>query len=342
MTLDGKSWRRQEARMRVVLVGPRFVDYVFLPVEEALARAGHDVIRCDDAATFLADPAALADADVLYCMGNLRCDGELLARAPKLRAVVTPFIGLDAIDQAAATARGIVVANGRVPENYLSMAEATIMLMLVALYELHRKEDSFRRNLPRPQRQSARMLKGRTVGLIGMGRIARAVAERLLAWDVRLQACARRPDAAFPPHVARASLEELLRTSDVVSIHATYSPATRNLLDAEKLELMRPNAILINTARGGIIDEAALARIATAKPLKIVIDVFDEEPLPADSPLRRVPDAILTPHLAGHTGETAAAVPLAAIENISRALAGEPPLHVVNPEVLPLWRRRWS
>ncbi len=328
--------------MRVVLVGPHSVDYVFRPVEDDLAKHGHEAIRRDDEQKFLADPADLATADVLYCMGNLRCDEALFARAPKLRAIVTPFIGIDGFDRAAATERGIVIANGLVPENYLSMAEATIMLMLTALYELHRKEESFRRNLPRPQRQTARMLKGKVVGLIGMGRIARAVAARLEVWDVRLQACTRRIDAEFPSHVARVELDELLRTSDIVSIHTSLTHETRNLLDARKLELMRPNAILINTARGGIVDEAALARIATEKPLTIALDVFDEEPLAQASALRAVPGAILTPHLVGHTRETADAVPKGATENIAHALAGRVPPYVANPEVLPEWRRRWS
>ncbi len=328
--------------MRVVLVGPRSVGYVFGAVEDAVTRLGHEALRFDDEAQFLADPAALAEADVLYCMGNLACDERLLARAPKLRAIVTPFIGIDGFDRAAASSRGIVIANGLVPENYLSMAEATIMLMLVALYELHAKEDAFRRNLPRPQRQSARMLRGKIVGLIGMGRIARAVAERLQPWGAQLQVSAPRLHDPLPAHVARVPLDELLRTSDIVSIHASLTPETRNLLDAQKLELMKPGAILINTARGGLIDEAALARIATEKPLKIVLDVYDEEPLPQASALRNVPGAILTPHLVGHTRETADAVPVAAVENIARALGGNDPLYVANPEVLPAWRRRWS
>jgi phosphoglycerate dehydrogenase-like enzyme len=328
---------------RLVLVGPATVGYVFASVEAEFRARGVDVIRHTDEASFLADPGAVAEADVLYCMGTLPVGRALLRDAARLRAVVTPFIGTDGFDEAEATARGIVIANGQVPENYLSMAEATIMLMLAALYGLREKEDAFRRDLPRPQRQTARMIKGKMVGLIGFGRMARAIAERLLPWDVRIQAYAPRLHAPFPPHVARVALDALLRSSDIVSIHASLNDETRGLLGAERLALLRPDAILVNTARGGIIDEADLARWAAANPAaKIVLDVFAVEPLPQASPLRRLQNAILTPHLVGHTRETAEAVPKAAIENIARALAGEPPLYVRNPEVLTAWQRRWS
>jgi phosphoglycerate dehydrogenase-like enzyme len=331
------------ASPRLVLVAPPEVGYVFASVEAEFRGRGAGVIRHASEASFLAAPGALATADILYCMGTLPVSRAMLECAPKLRAVVTPFIGTDAFDEGAATALAIVIANGQVPENYLSMAEVTVMLMLAALYNLRDKEDAFRRNLPRPQRQTARMLRGKTVGLIGFGRVARAIADRLAPWEARLLACAPRLHAPLPPHVTRVELDELLRTSDIVSLHANLNDETRGLLDAARLSLLKPDAILINTARGGIVDEAALARWAAANPeAKIVLDVFAAEPLPQDSPLRALPNAVLTPHLVGHTRETAAAVPKAAIENIARALAGQPPLYVRNPAALPAWRRRWS
>ncbi len=329
--------------MRLVAVAPPAVGYVFAAVETEFRARGHEVVRHGDEAAFLAARDALDGADLLCCMGTLRCSRALLAAAKQLRAVVTPFIGADAFDVGAATELGVVIANGQVPENYLSMAEATVMLMLAALYNLHEKEDSFRHNLPRPQRQSARMLRGKTVGLIGMGRVARAIADRLAPWEVRIVAYAPRAHAPFPPHVARVELDELLRASDIVSIHATLNRETRGLLGAERLALLKPDAVLLNTARGGIADEAALVAWAIAHPEgRVVLDVYEQEPLPPDLALRGLKNAILTPHLVGHTRETAAAVPQAAIDNIARALAGEPPLYVLNPEVLPMWRRRWS
>jgi D-3-phosphoglycerate dehydrogenase len=115
------------------------------------------------------------------------------------------------------------------------------------------------------------------------------------------------------------------------------------MLDLERLRLLKPDAVLINTARGGIVDEAALVRIARERPsLRIAIDTFAEEPLPPDSPLRALPNAILTPHAIGHTQESINALPTAAIENVSQILRGELPPYLRNPDVIPQWRRRFA
>jgi D-3-phosphoglycerate dehydrogenase len=146
-----------------------------------------------------------------------------------------------------------------------------------------------------------------------------------------------------PANVAFVGLDELLKSSDVVCVLATLNAETRHLLNEAKLRLMKPNAILINTARGGIVDEAALVKIAKEGRLhKIALDVFEAEPLPPDSALRELPNAILTPHCVGHSREGAEVVTRAAIVNIERAVAGEPPLYVVNPAVLPDWQKRWG
>lgn len=328
--------------MQIVIVGPGNTEYAFAPVEEELRRRGHEVIRYIGAAAFLARPDALAQGDILY--GNAySCTRALLEKAPQLRAVVNPWIGMEGFDIAAATALGIVVANGQVPENYLSVAEATIMLILACLHNFPEKLAALRANEQAPSRMRARMLRGKTLGMIGFGNMARAIAHRLSTWDVTIEAYARRLHAPMPPYVARVALDELLRTSDVVCVLATLNAETRHMLNEEKLRLMKPDAILINTARGGIADEAALVKIAKEGRLhKIALDVFETEPLPPESPLRDLPNAILTPHCVGHSREGAEAVPKTALENITRALAGEPPLYVVNPEVLQAWQKRWG
>jgi D-3-phosphoglycerate dehydrogenase len=115
------------------------------------------------------------------------------------------------------------------------------------------------------------------------------------------------------------------------------------MLDLNRLRLMKPEAVLINTARGGIIDEQALVQLARERRgFRIALDTFAQEPLPIASELRTLPNIILTPHAIGHTRESLAALPPCAIENVSRALRGELPLHVRNPEVIPQWLRRWS
>jgi phosphoglycerate dehydrogenase-like enzyme len=147
----------------------------------------------------------------------------------------------------------------------------------------------------------------------------------------------------LPPDVARVELDELLKTSDVVCVLASLNSDTRGILDIDRLRLMKPDAVLVNTARGEIIDEEALARLARERPgLRIALDTFAQEPLPLESPLRGLPNIILTPHAIGHTQECLAALVPAAIENVARALCGELPLYIRNPEVIPEWTRRWS
>jgi phosphoglycerate dehydrogenase-like enzyme len=118
---------------------------------------------------------------------------------------------------------------------------------------------------------------------------------------------------------------------------------SRGLLNAERLRLLKPGAVLVNTARGAIIDEAALVAVARERPdLLLALDTFTVEPLPADSPLRDIPNAILTPHMLGHTQESSDALPDAAVENAQRILAGELPLYLCNPEIVARWQARWQ
>jgi D-3-phosphoglycerate dehydrogenase len=223
------------------------------------------------------------------------------------------------------------------------MAEATIMLILASLHNLPEKIDALRANRAPPPRQKGRMLRGKTLGMIGFGNMARAIAARLQPWEVRMQTYAPRLKTPLPSYVERVPLDELLRTSDIVCVLATLNAETRGLLDLGKLRSMKREAILINTARGGIVDEAALVAIAKEGRLhKIALDVFETEPLPAESSLRGIPNAILTPHCVGHAREGSDAIAQAAVENVTRILAGRAPLYAVNPEILPAWLKRWA
>jgi phosphoglycerate dehydrogenase-like enzyme len=332
------------ARFKVVSLAPPGLGFIFDPIVAGLRERGHDVVHSTDFAAFTRESAQLLrDADVFITLSNYPCTRELMKQAPRLRGVVSPFIGTEGIDEAAATELGIVVANGQVPENYLSMSESTILLMLASLYSLHWWERQLHENRPHPPQVPGRMLRGRTIGMIGFGQIARGMAARLAGWDVHLQTYIPRMRDPLPPDVKRASLEDLLRTSDVVCVLAPLNAETRDMLNLERLRLMKPDAVLINTARGGIIDEDALAQIARERPnFKIALDTFAQEPLPPDSPLRRLPNTILTPHAIGHTQESVDALPAGAIENVVRILRGEPPLYFRNPAVLPAWTKRWK
>jgi phosphoglycerate dehydrogenase-like enzyme len=329
---------------KVVCVGPAELHFIFDPIVAGLRQRGYDVIHYTGFSQFERESAAVLENAVgLVAVSNFPCTRELMARMPQLRAVVSPFIGTEGFDEAAATALGIIVANGQVAENFLSMAESTIMLILASLYSLHWWEQQLRENLPHPAAVRGRMLNGRTVGMIGFGHIARAMTERLWPWGVRLQTYVPRLRLALPNGVTRVELDELLATSDVVCVLASLNAETSGMLDLNRLRLMKPEAVLINTARGGIIDEQALAEVARERPdLRIALDTFAHEPLPNASPLRWLPNIILTPHAIGHTQESLAALPPAAIENVARALRGELPLHVRNPDVIPEWLRRWS
>ncbi|WP_313805215.1 NAD(P)-dependent oxidoreductase [Sphingobium sp.] len=312
------------------------IDAIADPIERALIDAGCSVRRFRDKADFLAEASALREAAVLVADGSVPVGRAAMEGATHLRAVISPFTGTEEFDVAAASGLNILVGNGQIPENYESMAEATIMLMLASLYDLPGRQAEF---LGAAHRR-ATMLKGKVVGLLGHGRIAGEISRRLVPWGVRVIATARRP--IVDPHVGQVDLEELLRASDLLCVLAPRNETTRMLLNDERMRQMRRGARLIVVSRGGIVDEAALASLAAEGHFAhVALDVFDVEPLPRDSPLRSLEHAILTPHSVGHTTETIERLPQAATESVLRVLRGMPPLYICNPEILETWRARW-
>jgi phosphoglycerate dehydrogenase-like enzyme len=287
-------------------------------------------------------PQWFSETDVMVVSPRDVCSREVMLAAPRLRAVVSTVIGVDTIDLDAASDMGLIVGHGAIPENFLGVSEATVMLIAALLLDLPGKSQLLRTNAPRPPHMKARMVRGKTIGLIGMGRTARGVVERLAGWDVRLQA--HDPyiaQEAAPAGVRMVDLPTLLRTSDVVSVHVTLTSETRHMLGTAELRLMQPHAYLVNTARGGAIDEQALYGVLRDGVIAgAALDVFEEEPLALASPLRTLDNVILTPHMIGHSRELMAALAPAAAENVLRVLRGEPPVYVKNPEVLPAWRQR--
>jgi len=287
-------------------------------------------------------PRLFGETDVIVASPRDVCSREVMAAAPRLRAVVSAVIGVDTIDMDAANEMGLIVGHGAMPENYLGVAEATVLLIAALLLDLPGKERLLRSNAPSPAQLQARMVRGKTIGLIGMGRTARGTVERLARWGVTIQAYD--PYVAqeqAPPGVTMVDLTTVLRTSDVVSVHVTLTSETRHLLAENELRLMRPDSYLINTSRGAAIDEQALYRVLQSGHLAgAALDVFEQEPLAPQSLLRELPNVILTPHMVGHSRELRAAIPPTAAENVLRVLRSEPPLYVKNPETLPAWRQR--
>src|ERR1700736_6328790 len=195
----------------ILLVDPANADVLYAPLQSGLEQRGYRVTRFLNLRDFLNETAARENADVLFGLG-FPVSRELMASMPRLRALMSPVTGTDGIDEAGATELGIIVGNGQIPENYESMAEATVMLILACLYDLHGSEAVLRNDLPHPIPANARMMKGKLLGLIGFGQIARAIARRLSGWEVQIQTYTPRLRSPLPSEVRRVELDDLLRT----------------------------------------------------------------------------------------------------------------------------------
>jgi (S)-sulfolactate dehydrogenase len=269
--------------------------------------------------------AALVDAEALIVRNKTQVDAELVAAARKLRVVGRLGVGLDNIDLTACEARGIEVipATGA---NALAVAEYVIGTALVLLRGAYFGTAAVGAGeWPRAALGQGRELHGKTLGVVGFGGVGRATAR--LAGALGMSTIGF--DAHIPPaaavwaqeQTAPRHFDDLLREADVVSLHVPLTPATRGLIDGEKLSLMKREAILINTARGGVVNEAALAAVLKAGQLGgAAIDVFETEPVPPGSPLSDCPNLILTPHIAGVTRESNVRVSTLIADKVAAAL----------------------
>lgn len=269
------------------------------------------------------DASAWSAANIFVSFG-VPCSGADMDAASELKAIITPSLGYEGIDVEAARDRGISFANGRVAENFESVAEAAMLLMLTALYRLRDAEERLRRGEARSGPPQARMLKGKTVGIIGYGNIAQALIERLAGWKTRILV-SNRSELPASPAFTQCDLDRLIAESDIVLPLVPLTPNTDMLVSRSKLLAMKRGAMLINLSRGAIVDEAALSDPAVIEHLgTIALDVFTTEPLPLDSALRNLPDHILTNHEISHTQENLGALFAMAVENIKAAIAGSP------------------
>jgi glyoxylate reductase len=285
-----------------------------------------------------APPALLAGcraADGLLCLLSDRIDAELLAASPRLRAISSCSVGLDHVDLAAATARRIPVGHtpGVLTE---TTAELAVGLLFAAARRIVEADRTVREGRWReawdPSALLGRDLHGASLGVIGLGAVGRAVAQRALALGMRALGWSRSRRAVAG--VEAVALDELLARSDFVSVHVALTSGTRGLLDAQALARLRPGAILVNTARGGIVDEAALAEgLRSGRIAGAALDVFAREPLPAESPLLSAPNLILLPHIGSATLATRSRMAALAVENLLAGLAGRPMPRCANREV---------
>ncbi len=269
--------------------------------------------------------AALGDVDAIIVRNRTQVDRELLASAAKLRVVGRLGVGLDNIDVEACKARGIQVipASGA---NALAVAEyviCTVMLLLRGQYLSSAAVAAG--EWPRGALGEGRETAGKTLGIVGFGGIGRLTARLAQGLGMRVIAA----DAMIPADspvwrdtgVARRELDGVLAESDAVTLHVPLTGETRHLIDAVRIARMKPGAVLVNSARGGVVDEAALAAALRSGRLGgAALDVFEHEPVPAGSPLAGVPNLVLTPHVAGVTRESNARVSSMIAEKVAEAL----------------------
>lgn len=330
--------------MHFLIIDSPTLSATFAAAEEHFLAKGHTV-SVRQPGDVVADPGLLSTPDILVTGGGFPLDAARLTAARNVRAIVCGAIGTEGVDIDAASSRAIAVAYAPTEENVRSMAEAAILLMLSLLYDIDRSVDMLRYNRPRPSNVAARMLTGRTVGLIGFGRIARAVAGCLLPWGVNILVYTRGQldSSELPSRARHVSLEELLRASDIVSLHASARAGDRPIIGSRELALMKRSAFLINTARGSLVDETALAEALLEQRIAgAALDTFVVEPLAPDHVLRTIENVILTPHMVGHTVEMMESLSRALIENLESIIAGRLPKHLKNPDVSARWLQRWG
>lgn len=341
---------------------------IFAPREEPqdilerLRSAGVDISYGEKAwqlprTDFEADFAAAARDKVALMGTSIRhtpVTRRIMEEAQRLRVIAKYTVGVDDVDTDAATDLGIMVCHAPTESNCFGVAETTMAMMLAMLKKIVQRDREVREGKWREPHMATTFLGARedgypgiTIGLVGLGRIATRVSQLLAPWRVKV--------IAYDPYaeparfqltgVKRVDYETLLRESDVVSYHVVLTRETRFMLREEQIALMKPSAFVINTARGKVIDEAAVAKaIAEGRLRGAAIDAFEEEPLGMDSPLRQLGDKVLlAPHSASFNegGELRPGIQWAT-RSVLAALRGEIPDNVYNKEVIPRWRERFG
>jgi glyoxylate reductase len=280
-----------------------------------------------------------ADAEGLLCLLTDTIDADFMAASPKLRVISNMAVGYNNIDIAAATKRGIVVTNtpGVLTD---ATADLTWALLLAVSRRIGEGERLVRSGQWRgwgPLQLLGSEVSGKTLGIIGLGRIGQAVARRALAFNMRILYYNR---SAIDPNIEkelrarRVGLDEIFEQSDFVSVHAPYTKETHHMVNAERLSFMKSSAYLINTSRGTLVDEAALVEALRENRIGGAgLDVFEREPELAPG-LADLENVVIVPHLGSATIETRNAMSRLAAVNLVAALRGERPPNPVNPEVL--------
>ena len=319
----------------------------------------HTVLITDYAwPTLEREQTILAPLGIELLVAQRGDEAELVALAPQADAILTCWqkvtpavldaatkcvhvsrygVGLDNIAVDYATKLGMVVTN--VPDFCVEeLSDHAMMLILACARRVVGFDNSVRQGTWDNHSQGTLpRLRGQTLGLIGFGNSARALLPKAKGFGLRVIAYTPRlsPTALVAPDIATSDLDLLLRESDYISLHAPLTPATKGIINADSLRRMKPSAYLINTARGGLIDEAALASTLHEKSIAgAALDVLSQEPPPPDHPLLTTPNTIITPHAAFYSSASIGELAEKAARHVAQSLQGQAPANVVNPQVL--------
>lgn len=275
------------------------------------------------------DPARLAAAEGFFCYGHPKINGAVMDTMPRLRVISNFGVGVDHINLDDARARNILVGN---TPNLVdgATADMTFALLMAAARNLIIGEHYARG--PEFLKYDPNILHGydvfgSTLGIIGMGNIGKEVAKRAKGFDMRVlyHNRKRNPEAEAALGVTYATLPELLQQADFVTLNVPMTPETRHLIGREQLRMMKPSAVLINVARGGVVDHAALVEALQEKWIyAAAVDVTEPEPLPRDHPLLKMENLVIAPHLGSATRQTRRRMAQRAVDNLKAGLRGEP------------------
>ena len=277
--------------------------------------------------------------DALVVRSQTNVDQELLAAAaPRLGVVGVASVGTDRIDVEAATRAGVMVVNAPTG-NTIAAAEHTMGLLLALVRHIPDANQSIRRGEWERGRYTGRELRGKTLGIIGLGKIGKAVARRAAAFEMRVVASDPylTDDQVSEAGARLVGMAELLHRADVITVHTPLTPQTRGLIGRAQLDATKRGVFVLNVARGGIVDEAALAEaLDSGQVAGAAVDVYSSEPIRSENPLRTAPNVVLTPHLGASTTEAQDRVGTEMAEQLVMALAGVTPPYAVNaPSVAP-------
>ncbi len=276
--------------------------------------------------------AIIGDYDALAVRSETKVTAEIIAQAGKLKIIGRAGVGVDNIDVEAATNRGILVVNS--PEgNTLAAAELTVAMLLALARNIAPADQALRGGKWDRKKYMGSEVYGKTLGVVGLGKIGREVVSRLQAFGMSVLGYDPylKPEQAEALGIKLADLDTLYKESDYITVHVPKTKETTGMINADKIALMKPTVRLVNVARGGILDEAAVAEAAKSGRIAgAAVDVFTTEPAPADNPLLGIPNVLTTPHLGASTEEAQVNVALDIAEQIVEVLNGKPARAAVN------------